>query len=147
MLQWLTRRTKDEQGFTLIELLVVILIIGILAAIAIPSFLNQQGKAKDAAAKELAHSEQIAIETYATDNSGSYANATLAILNQYEPTIQIAAGNGNAYALAPTNLSQTGYTVTATDATGSDDFSINRTAGVTTRTCTGTGGGCVNGTW
>jgi type IV pilus assembly protein PilA len=127
--------------------LVVILIIGILAAIAIPSFLNQQGKAKDAAAKELAHSEQIAIETYATDNNGDYTNATLAILNQYEPTIQIAPGNGNAYALAPTNLSPTGYTITATDASGTDRFSITRTNGVTTRTCTGTGGGCVNGTW
>ena len=137
----------DEQGFTLIELLVVILIIGILAAIAIPSFLNQQNKAKDAAAKELAHSEQIAIETYATDNSGDYTGATLAILNQYEPTIQIAQGNGNAYALAPTGLSPTGYTITAANATGSDTFSITRTNGAITRTCTGTGGGCVNGTW
>jgi type IV pilus assembly protein PilA len=142
------RTAADERGFTLIELLVVILIIGILAAIAIPSFLNQQTKARDASAKELAHSEQIAIETYATDNSGDYSGITLAILNQYEPTIQIAPGNGNAYALAPTG-SSTGYTITA-EATDGDTFSITRLNGATTRTCTpttGVNGGCVNGTW
>ena len=63
----------SQRGFTLIELLVVILIIGILAAIAIPSFLNQKSKASDAAAKELAHTAQVTIETYGIDHSGSYS--------------------------------------------------------------------------
>jgi type IV pilus assembly protein PilA len=142
-------RLRDERAFTLIELLVVILIIGILAAIAIPSFLNQKSKASDAAAKELAHSEQVATETYATDHSGSYVGLTLAALNQYEATIQTSQGNGNAYATAPSNLTASSYTVTAASTDG-DTFSITRTNGATTRTCTpatGLNGGCVNGTW
>ena len=74
MLYRLRQRSKDEGGFTLIELLVVILIIGILAAIAIPSFLSQKSKATDASAKELARTAQTTAETYATDNNGCYTS-------------------------------------------------------------------------
>ena len=73
----LRRRAEDEKGFTLIELLVVILIIGILAAIAIPTFLNQKSKANDASAESLARNAATAMETYATNNNGSYAGVSL----------------------------------------------------------------------
>ena len=148
MQQKVRRITAEEQGFTLIELLVVILIIGILAAIAIPSFLNQKSKASDAAAKELAHSAQVAAETYATDNSGNYGGVSAAVLNQYEATIQTSSGNGNAWVSSATGTA-TGYTVTA-NSTDGNTFSITRTNGAITRTCTPPGvvnGGCVNGTW
>src|SRR5271165_1549430 len=100
MLYKLRQRAKDERGFTLIELLVVILIIGILAAIVIPSFLNQKGKAVDASAKELAHTAQVAAESYATDFNGSYTGLTPTTLQTYESTIQVNSGSNNAY-LAP----------------------------------------------
>ena len=133
-------RLSEDRGFTLIELLVVILIIGILAAIAIPSFINQKGKASDAAAKELAHTAQVAMETCGTDNNGSYANCgSLSVLNSYEATIQTASGNGNAWLSAATGTSS-GYTVTTTSTT-LDTYSITRSAtGAITRSCTDANG-------
>ena len=153
-------RIADERGFTLIELLVVILIIGILAAIAIPSFLNQKGKASDASAKELAHTAQVAMETCGTDNNGAYLPCnTSAKLAGYESTIQVGTSLSNAYLATSSGVAVPGtgqpvntnsYTVTATSTTG-DAFSITRTAaGLLVRSCTpstGTVGGCVNGSW
>jgi type IV pilus assembly protein PilA len=77
MLQRLRRRAHGQEGFTLIELLVVILIIGILAAVAIPAFLNQKGKAQDANVKSDIGTAQQAEETYNTNSAaGGYIAAT-----------------------------------------------------------------------
>jgi prepilin-type N-terminal cleavage/methylation domain-containing protein len=70
------KRFRKSEGFTLIELLIVIIIIGILAAIAIPMFLNQRDKAKDAGVKEGVHSIQIGVQTLATDTATDTYPAT-----------------------------------------------------------------------
>ena len=140
MLNRLRQRSKDEGGFTLIELLVVILIIGILAAIAIPSFLNQKGKAQDSSAKTQAASLQTAMETYATDNGGSYESATLAKLQTIEPTLNDTT---TAVAQAVGKAEPETYEVSSKAVGSGNTFTITVTKGSVARTCkTGGKGGC-----
>src|SRR3954452_22578738 len=117
----------SEAGFTLIELLVVMLILGILAAIALPAFFNQKEKAGDAKAKEYAHSPQVAMETYSTDHNGSYAGATEAELKAIEPTLSSA--KINAIKVAPSEYEFT------SEATNGHKFIVKNVAGVMSFTC------------
>ena len=147
MLHKLRQRAQDEKGFTLIELLVVILIIGILAAIALPAFLNQRAKAQDTEAKSAARTAQTALETYYTDEQ-TYQTADVGKLRTIEPAL-------NSGVAAGANLVLSGNTVDAYQIevtqpkTGSKFRVIKASDGSVTRTCDTAGQkGCPSGgTW
>ena len=139
------KRASSESGFTLIEILVVMLILGLLAAIALPTFLNQRDKATDADAKVMVRTAQTAAETLATDNSARYNGpngVTVDNLRQLEPSL---TGANLTVELATANE----YTVRVASDTG-NWFEVHRNPNSTANfPCSTPGsGGCPDdGTW
>jgi type IV pilus assembly protein PilA len=139
-----SRLCREERGFTLIELLVVLIIIGLLAAIAIAAFANQQNKAHDADAKTHARSAQTAMEAFYLENK-TYAGATTAELERFQTSLRDA--DGLTIVLATGNEFEVQTTSTSTDPV---TYNVHRLpTGTIERTCSpaDTGGCKPDGRW
>jgi type IV pilus assembly protein PilA len=136
------RIQSEERGFTLIELLVVILIIGVLAAIALPNFLGQRNKAQDSSAKSDARNLVSQLESCYTDNNTYTGTGTGGTCLSINTGLSLGSAQGQ---VEVSTVADNTYTIVGHSKSGGNYTIAKDAAGVVSRTCSG--GSCSGGTW
>ncbi|MDR1393135.1 MAG: type II secretion system GspH family protein [Bifidobacteriaceae bacterium] len=118
MANWLWSRKEKDEGFSLVELLIVVIIMGILAAVAIPLFMQQRAKAEDSAARADARTLANEVSTYWADHAVGAASPDITYASgQYT----IGPAGDTTTTPASKNITASGYVVSGTGATGTEE--------------------------